>query len=85
MQSQEFVAGAVTAAAFLSTHFPKEVRQAYDDLLSGLLRPTLLQCYVVFIRDGLYAAVDIMLESNLDVAVGPDVGFLAPCDCMVRH
>ncbi len=65
--------------------FQKRYDKPMTICFRGLLRPTLLQSYVVFIRDGLYAAVDIMLESNLDVAVGPDLGFLAPFDCMVRH
>jgi hypothetical protein len=61
------------------------VRQAYDDLLQGALKAELLRCFVLLIHDGLYADVDIVLESNLDVTVRPDVGFFAPFDCMVHH
>jgi hypothetical protein len=67
------------------THFPPEVRQAYDALLVSLKPTDLFRLCVHLIRGGLmYADVDIVLESNLDAVVGPDVGFLVPFDCMVR-
>ncbi len=72
------------AAAFLSTHFPPEVRQAYDDLLPGAFKADLFRYCVLLIHGGLYADVDILLESNLDAVIGPDVGFIVPYDSMVR-
>lgn len=72
------------AAAFLTTHFPPEVKQAYDALLPGAFQADLFRYCVLLIHGGLYADVDILLESNLDAAIGPDVGFVAPIDCLVR-
>jgi hypothetical protein len=68
------------AANFLSTHFPPEVRQAYDALRPGAFKADLFRYCVLLIHGGVYADMDVMLESNLDVAVGPDVGFLVPVD-----
>jgi Glycosyltransferase sugar-binding region containing DXD motif len=68
------------AAQFLSVHFPPAVREAYDSLIPGAFKADLFRYCVLLIRGGLYADMDILLESNLDAAIPPDVGFLAPQD-----
>jgi hypothetical protein len=68
------------AASFLSTHFPAEVREAYDALLPGAFKADLFRYCVLLIHGGVYADVDIMLESALDLSVPPDVGFMVPID-----
>jgi hypothetical protein len=79
------------SASFLSTHFPPEVREAYDTLLPGTYKADLFRYCVLLIHGGLYADVDVLLESFLDISVGPDVGFLAPFDevslrlCLFRY
>lgn len=35
---------------------------------------------VLLIHGGVYADMDVMLESNLDAAVAPDIGFMVPID-----
>jgi hypothetical protein len=72
------------AGNFLSTHFPSEVREAYDALRPGAFKADLFRYCVLLIHGGVYADMDIMLESNLDVCVGPDIGFMVPQD-EVRH
>ncbi len=72
------------SATFLTTHFPPEVRQAYDALVPGAFKADLFRYCVLLIRGGLYADFDILLESNLDAAIGPDVGFFIPYDSLVR-
>jgi hypothetical protein len=72
------------AADFLSTHFPAEVRQAYDALLPGAFRADLFRYGVLLVHGGVYADVDILLESNLDAVIDSDVGFMTPFDSMVR-
>mmetsp|Transcript_27899 Transcript_27899/g.67591 ORF Transcript_27899/g.67591 Transcript_27899/m.67591 type:complete len:833 (-) Transcript_27899:678-3176(-) len=69
-----------TSLNFLSTHFPPEVRQAYEALRPGAFKADLFRYCVLLIYGGVYADVDIMLESNLDHAIGPDVGFMVPQD-----
>mmetsp|Transcript_77505 Transcript_77505/g.116500 ORF Transcript_77505/g.116500 Transcript_77505/m.116500 type:complete len:750 (-) Transcript_77505:356-2605(-) len=68
------------AGNFLSTHFPPEIRQAYDALRPGAFKADLFRYCVLLIHGGVYADMDIMLEANLDLAVGPDVGFMVPQD-----
>lgn len=65
---------------FLSTHFPPEVRQAYDSLRPGAFKADLFRYCVLLIHGGVYADMDIMLETNLDLAVANDVGFMVPQD-----
>lgn len=69
-----------TSLNFLSTHFPPEVRQAYEALRPGAFKADLFRYCVLLIYGGVYADVDIMLESNLDNAIGPDIGFMVPQD-----
>ena len=68
------------AGNFLSTHFPAEVRQAYDAIKPGAFKADLFRYCALLIHGGLYADMDIMLEANLDLAVAPDVGFMVPQD-----
>jgi hypothetical protein len=67
-------------ASFLSTHFPPEVREAFDTLQPGAFKADLFRYCVLFIHGGLYADIDVMLESNLDISIQPDVGFMVPND-----
>ncbi|KAL7532601.1 hypothetical protein ACHAXR_008521 [Thalassiosira sp. AJA248-18] len=69
-----------SAAEFLSLHFPPEVREAYDSILPGAFKADLFRYCVLLIEGGIYADMDVMLESNLDAAVPPDVGFMVPVD-----
>lgn len=68
------------AQNFLSTHFPSEVREAYDALRPGAFKADLFRYCVLLIHGGVYADMDVMLESNLDAAVAPDIGFMVPID-----
>lgn len=68
------------AGEFLSTHFPPEVRQAYNALRPGAFKADLFRYCALLIYGGVYSDMDVMLESNLDAAVGPDVGFMVPID-----
>ena len=65
---------------FLGAHFPPEVKDAYDALRPGAFKADLFRYCVLLIHGGIYADMDVMLESNLDAAVGPDVGFMVPVD-----
>jgi len=65
---------------FLSTHFPPEVREAYETLRPGAFKADLFRYCVLLIHGGVYADMDIMLEANLDIAVAPDIGFMVPQD-----
>jgi mannosyltransferase OCH1-like enzyme len=64
----------------LKTHFPPEVLQAYDALKPGAFKADLFRYCVLLIYGGVYADMDVLLEANLEAAVGPDVGFMVPVD-----
>lgn len=68
------------ASKFLETHFPSEVKQAYDALRPGAFKADLFRYCVLLIHGGVYADMDVMLESNLDFSVAPDIGFMVPVD-----
>lgn len=63
-----------------SQHYPEEVREAYDTLLPGAFKADIFRYCLLFIHGGVYADVDILLESNLDAVLKPDVGFMVPID-----
>ena len=65
---------------FLSTHFPPEVKEAYDALSPGAFKADLFRYCVLFVYGGVYADVDVLLESKLDVVIENDVGFMVPLD-----
>jgi hypothetical protein len=69
-----------TSANFLSTHFPHQVREAYDAITPGAFKADLFRYCVLLIRGGIYADMDILLESNLDQVIAPNVGFVTAQD-----
>jgi hypothetical protein len=69
-----------TAAEFLSQHFPPEVREAYDSILPGAFKADLFRYCVLLIKGGVYADMDVLLETNLNEAIASDVGFMTPID-----
>lgn len=49
-------------------------------LLSGAFKADLFRYCVLLIRGGVYADVDVLIETNLDDAIANDVGFMTPMD-----
>lgn len=68
------------AESFLATHFPVEVLDAYNTLKPGAFKADLFRYCVLLIHGGVYADVDILLESSLDFLVEEDIGFMVPMD-----
>jgi Glycosyltransferase sugar-binding region containing DXD motif len=56
------------------------VREAYDALIPGAFKADLFRYCVLLIRGGVYADMDILLESNLDEAIDGSIGFMVPQD-----
>ena len=69
-----------SAGDFLSTHFPPEAREAFDILLPGAFKADLFRYCLLLIYGGVYADIDVLLESNLNAVVAPDIGFMVPLD-----
>lgn len=68
------------AGEFLGTHFPGEVREAYDAVVPGAFKADLFRYCVLLIRGGVYADMDVLLQTNLDEAIADDIGFMTPID-----
>lgn len=68
------------AARFLQTHFPPQVKEAYDAILPGAFKADLFRYCVLLIRGGVYADMDVLLESNLDSVIDESVGFVTAQD-----
>jgi len=64
----------------LRTHFPSPVLEAYQAMKPGAFKADLFRYCVLLITGGVYADVDIQLESVLDLSIPPDVGFMVPVD-----
>ncbi len=67
------------SVVFLDAHFPPAVREAYDALNPGAFKADLFRYCVLLIYGGVYADVDILLETSLD-SIPHDVGFMVPLD-----
>ena len=68
------------AAAFLQEHFPPAVLEAYDAIQPGAFKADLFRYCVLLIQGGVYADMDVLLETNLEEAIEPNVGFITPMD-----
>ena len=69
-----------SSVEFLQTHFPPEVIEAYDALIPGAFKADLFRYCVLLIYGGVYVDVDVILESNLDLVIDPDIGFMTAVD-----
>lgn len=61
-------------------HFPSEVLEAFDILIPGAFKADLFRYCVLFIYGGVYADVDMLLKTKLDMAIDDDIGFMVPSD-----
>ena len=69
-----------TAAVFLQDHFPPQVLEAYHAIQPGAFKADLFRYCVLLIQGGVYADMDVLLETNLEEAIAPNVGFMTPMD-----
>jgi hypothetical protein len=68
------------AVEFLSEHFPPKVLDAYESIMPGAFKADLFRYCVLLILGGVYADMDVLLESHLDELLTSDVGFMVPID-----
>jgi hypothetical protein len=71
---------------FLATHFPKDVVRTFQSLSDAFpsLRLDLFRYCLLLIHGGLFVNTDVLLESNLDLVLDADVGFMVSTDDRVR-
>ena len=68
------------AGQFIATHFPPQVKEAYDAIIPGAFKADLFRYCVLLIRGGVYSDMDVLLESNLDDILDGSIGFLTAQD-----
>ena len=68
------------ASTFIAENFPPEVHEAYESLIPGAFKADLFRYCVLYIHGGVYADIDVLLESNLDAVLTDDVSFMVPID-----
>jgi hypothetical protein len=49
-------------------------------LRTGAFKADLFRYCVLLIRGGVYADMDVLLQTNLDEAIANDIGFMTPVD-----
>ena len=69
-----------SAARFLQSHFPPQVLDAYKSIIPGAFKADLFRYCVLLIHGGVYADMDVLLESHLDDLLTNDIGFMVPID-----
>jgi hypothetical protein len=68
------------AVEFLRENFPPQVLDAYESIMPGAFKADLFRYCVLLIVGGVYADMDVLLESHLDELLTGDVGFMVPID-----
>lgn len=67
---------------YIETNFPSRFLRAYQSLTPGAYKADFFR-YLVLMKDGgIYADVDVMLDTNLDSFVTPTMGFFVPRDAV---
>ena len=51
-----------------------------NQTFAGAFKADLFRYCVLLIRGGVYADMDVLLETNLDDAIANDIGFMTPID-----
>ena len=52
----------------------------YSCCIVGAFKADLFRYCVLLIRGGVYADMDVLLQTNLDDAIANDIGFMTPID-----
>ncbi|KAL7579843.1 hypothetical protein ACA910_004856 [Epithemia clementina (nom. ined.)] len=73
-----------TARAYIVEHFPPRFVDAFDALLPGAFQADLFRYLILMREGGIYADVDVLLETNLDQFLTPSLSFFAPRDVVAE-
>jgi hypothetical protein len=68
------------AREFIATNFPTRFLEAYDALVPGAFKADLFRSLVLLKEGGIYADADVLLGSNLDTFITPNMSFFVPLD-----
>jgi len=71
-----------TARQFIGTNYPPRFVSVFDSLLPGAYKADFFRYLVLFKEGGIYVDVDVILNTNLDSFITPDLAFFAPLDAV---
>lgn len=71
-----------TARQYIMDHFPTHFLEAYDAIIPGAYKADLFRYMLLMKEGGIYADIDVMLETSLEQFVIPSMSFFAPRDCV---
>lgn len=69
-----------TARDYIRANYPERFVSVFDTLLPGAYKADFFRYLVLFKEGGIYADIDVMLDTNLDQFITPDLAFFAPID-----
>eukprot|EP00591_Stephanopyxis_turris_P003165 CAMPEP_0195509144 /NCGR_PEP_ID=MMETSP0794_2-20130614/2166_1 /TAXON_ID=515487 /ORGANISM="Stephanopyxis turris, Strain CCMP 815" /LENGTH=660 /DNA_ID=CAMNT_0040636299 /DNA_START=141 /DNA_END=2123 /DNA_ORIENTATION=- len=68
------------ARAFIVDNFPSRFVDAYDAILPGAFKADFFRYLVLLIDGGIYADIDITLDTTIENFIHPNTAFLVPLD-----
>ena len=74
-----------TAKSYIIENFPGIFAEAFDTLLPGAYKADFFRYLVLMKEGGVYADVDVLLETNLDHFIRPGLTFLVPRDVVAEY
>ena len=70
---------------YLIKNFPPRVMDAFDAVKQGAFKADLFRYLVLTREGGIYVDIDVVLDTNLDLFVPPNLSFFAPIDIVCDY
>ena len=70
-----------TARKYIEAHYPKRFVEAYDALIPGAFKADLFRLLALLREGGVYADIDVQLDTDLNSFLEADISFFVPRDC----
>eukprot|EP00804_Cyclotella_cryptica_P010542 CCRYP_016320-RA/>CCRYP_016320-RA protein AED:0.34 eAED:0.34 QI:105/1/1/1/1/1/2/310/906 len=71
-----------TARKYIEANYPRRFVTVFDSLVPGAYKADFFRYLVLYKDGGIYVDVDVMLNTNLDSFITPDIAFFAPIDAV---
>lgn len=72
-----------TAREYIVTHYPSRFVQAYDAIIPGAFKADFFRLLVLLREGGVYADIDVQLDTDLDSFLEASISFFVPRDCPI--
>ena len=69
-----------SARELIKQHYPERFLYAYNSLIPGAYKADFFRYLVLLLHGGVYADIDVMLDTSLDDFITPEMAFFAPRD-----